>query len=129
MFLRGLGKEHKALASVFLVVSVKCRGITPWPQTFIFNSELYDDLKAIVLKIQEGALYTQGRIIVSTVGQSKDQNEPEPENIFEHTPLPSFSSRKQYLKQNEKKHKSLRRPQPGQTSEGTREQPEGKHML
>jgi len=120
VFLRGLGKEHKALASVFLVVSVKCRGITPWPQTFIFKSELYHDLKAIVLKIQEGALYTQGRTIASAVGQSKDQNEPEPENIFEHTPLPSFSSRKQYLKQNEKRHKSLRRPQPGQTSEGTR---------
>lgn len=117
VFLRGLGKEHKALASVFLVVSVKCRGITPWPQTFIFKSELYDDLKAIVLKIQEGALYIQRRTIVSAVGQS---NEPEPENIFEHTPLPSFSSRKQYLKQNEKKHKSLRRPQPGQTLEGTR---------
>lgn len=118
MFLRGVGKEHKALASVFLVVSVKCRGITLWPQTFIFKSELYDDLKAIVLKIQERALYTQGMTIASAVGQSKDQNEPEPENIFEHTPLPS--SGKQYLKQNEKKHKSLRRPQPGQTSEGTR---------
>lgn len=41
------------------MVNVKRRGITSLLQTFIFKSELYDDVKAIVLD-SRGALCIQG---------------------------------------------------------------------